>query len=345
MHGSSQRQKILIFRLSSLGDIILATSALECPGLHDSETHWVVAREYADLLRGDPRISKVWGFDRSSGIAGWIQLCLELRGQGFDQVFDLHRSLRTRIARILFFSWKRSPWRSISKERWRLFAYFVFKRNWPKHLRPTPFTVRFAQAAGGSGGERPNFTHLTGGNLPTEDVQGCAGRMICVMPGSRWNGKKWPVRNYFKVLQETLERKPGLMPVVLGSIEDKESIELFQALVAAKIPCVSGIGRWSLREIAAVLASSVAYLGNDTGFAHLAEAVGVRALVIYGPTAPDMGFGPWRSDSSALAAPIWCRPCGKDGRACFRVFDRYRCLKLLEPEEVRDRLCGETVLV
>ena len=97
---------------------------------------------------------------------------------------------------------------------------------------------------------------------------------------------------------------------------------------------MSGVGRWSIREVAQVIAKASFYLGNDTGLAHLAEAVGTAARVIFGPTVPDMGFGPWRQESFVLQADLGCRPCGKDGRYCYRFTDRYACMKALTAEEV-----------
>ena len=86
--------KRLIIRLSSLGDVILATSALSLPPASKSdETHWVVAREYSGLLKGHPRLTKVWEFDRSKGggILAWLSLCEKLWNEGFTEVWIFTR--------------------------------------------------------------------------------------------------------------------------------------------------------------------------------------------------------------------------------------------------------------
>ena len=157
--GSPQKRKVLVFRLSSLGDVILASTVLSA--LADPTLDWVVAREFAPLLRGHPRIGRLWEFDRASGLAGWLELLRQLRKEGYDEVLDLHGSLRTRVARVFLGNSPR--WRRLSKERWRLYGLYVFKRYWPQSLRPRPFVARFARFAGGAGGERPDLTHLLGG--------------------------------------------------------------------------------------------------------------------------------------------------------------------------------------
>ena len=71
-------KKILMIRLSSLGDVILAASSLSVVQPSGTQVHWVVSKEYASLLRGHPAITKLWEFDRKSGLKGWLSLCGEL---------------------------------------------------------------------------------------------------------------------------------------------------------------------------------------------------------------------------------------------------------------------------
>jgi ADP-heptose:LPS heptosyltransferase len=153
------------------------------------------------------------------------------------------------------------------------------------------------------------------------------------MPSTKWDGKKWSVKNYVQVL---VNRQ--YFPVVLGSHTDAESRELCKALATAGIPYFSGVGKWNLTQTASVLAFSKGYFGSDTGLAHLAEAVGVPAHIVFGPTTPEMGFAPWRSDSLAIGKSLLCRPCSKDGRVCFRILNRYSCLKDLSAQTVLEQL-------
>jgi ADP-heptose:LPS heptosyltransferase len=80
------------------------------------------------------------------------------------------------------------------------------------------------------------------------------------------------------------------------------------------------------------------YVGSDTGLAHLAEAVGTPSFMIFGPTRPDLGFGPWHQQSGSIHAEVWCSPCSKDGRHCYRYQDRYACLKKITVQDVKERL-------
>jgi ADP-heptose:LPS heptosyltransferase len=338
-------KKRLVLRLSSLGDIILSTAALEVPQ-PNVQIDWAIAEEYKELLESHPRIHRLLVFRRTSGSRGWGKFCRHIWENCYDEVVDLHKSLRTRLMRIMFIYWGycegRAPpqWHSISKQKFRLYPYFIFKKAWPRSWRPTPWVQRFTNMFGPTDTEKakPNLRHLIREiEIPSALSNGLqeddATSYLCVMPSSRWDGKKWPVAKYFELL-----KKMGLFPVILGSQHDPESLALVEMLRNAKMPHFSGVNVWSFRQTARVLAGSQGYLGGDTGLAHLAESVGVPAKIIFGPTAPDMGFGPWMTESQSVGSSLWCRPCGKDGRACFRITDRYLCLKGLSAGAVFEQL-------
>jgi ADP-heptose:LPS heptosyltransferase len=322
-----------------LGDLVLASTVL-APGIFPEPVDWVVSKEFAPLLRGHPRVRKLWEFDRSSGTWAWLQLCGELASQEYDEVYDLHGSLRTFFARIRFLLnvSAGSRWKKVSKMRWRLYGLYLFKNSWPKKWRPRPFVRRFAELAGGSGEEKPDLSFLLMSSHLDEEFKAWAQEVsargtanyYCVMPGSRWAGKCWATVKYFEVIREVAPR--GWVPVILGGRDDPGSSELVQLLSEHGLPHFSGVGRWDLKQVAGVLAGAKAYLGNDTGLAHLAESLGTPALIVFGPTSPEMGFGPWRDKSRALGVQgLGCRPCGKDGRRCYRLSQKYLCMTGLDP--------------
>lgn len=329
-------RKTLVLRLSSLGDVVLASAALET--FPKGGVDWVVAREFSLPLQGHPKIGTLHVFDRREGLTGWLKLARKLWLNNYSEVIDLHRSVRTRILRALFLVWGlgRVRWTSVPKRRLRYLGFYLFKRAWPAGLRPKPKVGEFARTAGGTGAERPDLRHLTNLGGPSEvaafeaENEWLTRPFVCVMPGAQWEGKRWPIEEYV-----ALARRVPFLQVVLGTEKDRESLALVEAYKREGIEHRSGVGRWDLRQVALVLSRARGYVGNDTGLAHLAEAVGTVALVVFGPTVPEMGFGPWRQGSASAGSSLWCRPCGKDGRNCFRVSRRYHCLKSFPASEVR----------
>ncbi len=96
------------------------------------------------------------------------------------------------------------------------------------------------------------------------------------------------------------------------------------------------VDRLSLRETAAVLASAGAVVGNDTGLAHVAAAVGTATIMIFGPT-PDVALGPLPPNVTVLRAGLRCEPCWFSARfdACAGRVD---CLRQVSVDRVAEEL-------
>src|SRR4051794_38130186 len=125
-------KKVLILRLSSLGDVVLSTAALEvarlAPGPEGPFVDWVVSSQLAPLLEGHRALRRVIPFNRKGGLPAWLALCQELFVEGYSEVIDLHSSVRTALARLLFFVWGHTrgngpeSWSSLPKQRLRLYG-------------------------------------------------------------------------------------------------------------------------------------------------------------------------------------------------------------------------------
>ncbi len=323
---------VLFFRLSSMGDIIMSTAALSALA-PDEKAIWVTAREYASLIEGHPKILKVLPFDRKLGIGEWLRFCRRIfTEEKFDRVVDLHLMVRTRLARLLYFGLRRKHalprWEEISKERLRFIGYCIFKGTWPKRWRPSRFVDRFSLIASqGQRIERPNLQHLKRDELVSA-IESQIGPYVAVMPSSLWASKEWPVERYAQVCLDL-----AWPVVVMGTLADEPSQTLARILREKGKKFFDGVGKYSLPESAAILAGAKGYFGSDTGLAHLAEAMGTRAVIVLGANVEDGGFGPWHPRSRLAEVSLWCRPCGKDGRYCIRPIKRQHCLKLLTPEK------------
>lgn len=329
------KKKVLIIRLSSLGDVVLATSALEAAFSQGLRVDFLVAKEFAPLVSGHPAIQKLWVFDRKEGLSGWLKLCQNLKDEEYTEIYDLHLSLRTFILRWVFYLSLQLQvrWIFISKQRWRLIGYFLFKACWPKRLRPASKMRVFAEAIQPQSKATTCLQHLLKDHFLPEGIRSIEKPFFSLMPASKWRGKEWPVSYYFDVAKKIAADR-GWVPVVLGSAEDQSSQDLVESLKESGLPVISGVGDFNLLDVAVVIAHSKFFLGNDTGLAHIAEALQVPSFVIFGPTKPDMGFGPVAKSSVSIEAPLGCRPCGKDGRYCYRIKHRYLCMTQLLPQEV-----------
>lgn len=343
--------RVLAFRLSSLGDVLLSTAFLEnLP--KEAQVDWVVASDFAFVLRGHPGIRRLWVFDRKSGFRGWMRLVAQLGREGYDVRVDLHRTIRTRIAFLYFFITEcLTPDRPrsvfISKERVRSLLLFCLKRLVPSALRPTPYWRRFAEAGRRTvlGGvpssteplKLPSFVPCLE-KLPFQEAavlehyRVSTGTYYAVMPSSRWPAKEWGSERFFKLILEL--QSLGCTPLLLGREGDASSMRLRHLLSEQKIDFRDALREPDFLKTAVLLKNARFYVGCDTGLSHLAEGVGCPAVVVFGPTRPELGFGPCRPRSRSVSIPIACAPCSKDGRICFRLTDRNACMKNLREEPV-----------
>ena len=344
--------KVVAFRLSSLGDLVISTAFIEnLPA--EVRLDWVVSSEFEFVFKGHPRIGKLWVYDKKTGFRGWLDLLKELRREEYDLYVDLHRSLRTRLGE----GWIRIQgggvgWVSISKERVKTLALFFLKGLLPKRWAPTPYWIRFARAGRAVGRSLLGRSVTEGGSYSppslSSSLEGIAGvldrygvvegKYFTVMPASRWSGKEWSAEEFFKLIQSLSSR--GLVPVLLGRVKDRACIELEKKLNQSGIAFVSILEEREFLNTVEVLRGAAFYVGCDTGLSHVAEAVGTRAFVIFGPTRPSIGFGPWKKESRSLSVPISCAPCSKDGKTCYRFFEPHACMKRLDAKtaEIQMRL-------
>ena len=339
----SSKRKVLLLRLSSLGDVVLSTAAIAPFADAGWEVHMVTKAAFAPVLENDPRIRSVYRFDpRAHGgekqarenFFGWCA------AEKFDLVLDLHDSLRTRFWRCRL---RRLAKVAVArKERLREILILVLRLGrWvgfgaggrAKKMRDAAVNALRSFDSSASDREEikiiaPILASEKGSLLPKSEF-------FVFLPGSAWEGKKWP---YFA---ELAERAAALAPVVvLGGDGDPECEEIAARAKKVNAASLSLRGKTSMSESTAVIARAAVVVGNDTGMAHVAEALGKPLVVIEGPTSPELGFTVAGPKSRVVSMNLACRPCSKSGNICWR-FGTRKCLYGLGPDSVFQAISEE----
>jgi heptosyltransferase II len=133
--------------------------------------------------------------------------------------------------------------------------------------------------------------------------------------------KTWPAHHVAGFCR--LARAAGLLPVLLGTGDEAARARA----VLAAAPAASLVGRDRPDILPAVLAELDALVAADTGVAHLAAALGVPVVTLFGPTDPALTAP--RGPVAVLRRPVDCAPCFR--RVC--PID-HRCMEGLAPAEV-----------
>jgi heptosyltransferase-2 len=351
--NSKPSARILVIRMSSLGDLILATSFLE--NLPDPiQVDWIVRSDFEFALKGHPKIRRLISYSKNTGLKGWLRLVFSLSSEPYAARVDLHRSLRSRIAFLIFrfhdlVKFRRTKHMRVSKQRVRTGIYFLLKALTPQFILPTPYWLRFGQLAkkieprsesGGTAVLPPSYLPIlqaSGHNerLVLSEYDLFPGKYFVVMPAASFRTKEWSPGRYCELIASHFREQT---PVIVGRESDLACRELREELRRANIFYKDALSEPDFKKTAILLKHSQFYIGSDTGLAHLAEAVGTRSLVIFGPTRPDLGFGPWRAESKKIFLSLACSPCSKDGKFCYRFFAPYACLNDLKVSEVQRRI-------
>jgi heptosyltransferase-1 len=292
---TEQIKKILIIKPSALGDIIQAMPAACClaQSFPDAQISWFVRPEYSALIENHKCIHKIILFDRSKLGKWWykpvafaqlVRLISQLRKEKYDIVFDFQGRFRSAI-----FAWfsdcKKRIGMTPTQE---ITAPFYTSRIAPSSVHLVDFFLDMVCAAGAKRAKvqfglkpQPQAIAETQKILSAHQVNK-AGYAVFV-PGATVEAKKWPVEN-FAVLADKVHKKYQCNIVVVGTEAERETAEELQEL--ADVPVINLAGRTNIRRLIAALAGAKIVVSNDTGPAHIAAALGVPMVLIFGFTNP-----------------------------------------------------------
>ena len=265
--------RILVIKLSALGDVILALGPFQAIRRHHAADHitLLTTAPYAELARMSGWFDEIWTDPRPSlfQVGAWLGFRRKLRAAGFSRVYDLQTSDRSSAYFRLFARAKRPEWSGIAPGCSHPHAN-------PGRDRMHTVERQAEQLAMAEIADvpRPDLAWLDA------DIARFAlnERFVLLIPAAAAHrpAKRWPVAAYGELARRLLAR--GCQPVLLGTETERAVLD---ALVAEAPGVVSLAGRTGFAEIAGLARRAEAALGNDTGPMHLIAAVGCPALVLF----------------------------------------------------------------
>ena len=329
-------EKILVIRLSSIGDILHASAVPRVlkKQFPLAEIHWLVRSDNLDLVGHNPHLSHVISYDRKTGFKGFRSLTEKLKTQNYTHIYDAHSNLRSfyLCARIKapFFIRRHKP-------RFRRFALFWMRLNFFKNYNSVRSFTDPLKAWGVTDDGMGSELHLP--PSVTEKIQNLFSdfvrknnlmgetKFIAFAPSAAWPKKRWPLE-FWKSLARSLLDQTQCGLAILGGPDDQFCHEITQ-INPQRILHLQG--RLTLLESAAATGFCTTLAANDTGVLHMAEALGKNVVALIGPT--PFGY-PTRAQSIALEVPLWCKPCSKDGSGpCVNPVYQ-KCMLNIKPERV-----------
>jgi len=165
-----------------------------------------------------------------------------------------------------------------------------------------------------------------------EQAQKKPGRWVMLLPGARWDNKRWPVELYAQTVKLLASRNGGLNFAILGA---KSDVALAETIVSANPgQCLDLTGRTTLWEMIEWLRLADVVIANDTGPLHVAAALGRPLVPIYGPTDPHSTGPHGQLDRVLQTRDLECVPCMSQ-TCTWR--EPLACMKAITPEMVSER--------
>ncbi len=325
-------ERILVILMGALGDVVRGLYIVDMIKRASPRTRitWLVEPACAGIVRLHSQVDEVLVFERPRGIVGVVSLWKQLRSRHFDVTLDLQRHFKSGLFSLLSGASRRIGFhRRDAKE-----------LNWlfnTEHVDPQgeaiakvdhyqTFLARIGVTADGNLSSGLSHTTLDASQAPW------AGKVtkpyVALILGSSWDSKDWPEEGYAGLLgligDETV--------VLLG---DKTKIDMAARLekVPTRANVINTAGKTTLAELVALVRGARACIGPDSGPGHIAGAVGVPHITLFGPT-PMLRNAPRGSEHLAISANVACSPCKR--RVCPGLGKV--CMRLITPEAILERL-------
>ncbi len=334
-------RRILCIKLKHIGDVLLMTPAVRAlrEAWPESRIGALVPRMTEEVLAGNPDLAEILTFERDAGIGGNWRTVQALRRFAPDLVLEMGQGDREAVLGWLSAARQRVGYEPGRSGSWRrALLTHVVPWNGARHIVET--NLDLVRACGiPAKASRPVLVVQApmrarmSARLASEGLRADE-PMVVVHPVSRWLFKAWPESNCVAVIARLLRH--ARVAVALTSGPAPAEVEATHRILT-RVQQVRGggrilnlIGQTSLLELAAVLERAALFLGVDSAPMHMAAALGVSVVALFGPSG-EVSWGPWGEGHAVVTSPYLCRPCGQDGCLGSKRSD---CLEAISPQRV-----------
>lgn len=303
-------KKILIRGPNWVGDAVLAIPALKAvrSNFPEAEITLLVRPWVAGLFTSAPFIDKVWTEAKPSRLGDWTRITRDIRALEFDIALLLPNSFESALMMFL----ARVP---------RRVGYATDGRTWmltnsidpptdSRHL--VYYYLDLAKALQGGADppsieieatseERANARNL----LHAEGIPH-ANRFLVLNPGAAYGSAKRWHEDRFAEVADILAGEMGLDVALIGSEDERPVAEQIRDRMKSRTAVLNG--KTSLETLIGVLAESSLMITNDSGPMHIAAALGVPTVAVFGST-DERVTAPFGPRTRVVKNPVECSPC------------------------------------
>ncbi len=336
--------KILIVKLSSLGDVLQTLPALAFlkKVLPSVQIDWLVEKQNSELLQQHPYLEKVYLFEKEyfRNPKDLWNFAKNLREVLYTAVIDFQGLLKSAFLTFLakgeykigfskaregssfFYNYKV---RSYDPEKPSLLRY-LFLAEASVKLLSSCSSLTISEAL--SFKEEIFYSIPLPEKAPPIEIKS---PFILLIPEARWKTKLWPLNYWREFLRLTKDLRKKYAFYLIGGGGEEEIKIWAEEREREFSNLFSWIGKLSLREVVYLMKRAEIVVTVDTGPMHLASLLNRPILALFGPTSPQR-TGPWSEYSYVLQSQLPCVPCFK--RSCKEL----TCMQELFPQRVDKKL-------
>ncbi len=316
--------KILVIRMSSIGDIILTTPVLKAfkEKYPNSEIEFLVLEQFKDAISGVGYVDRLITFNKkeNDGLKNILKFADNLKKNNYDYIFDLHGKFRSKIIAkrlgVKTYTYKKRAWWKTLLVKARLIKYKVddtIIKNYFGAFKD--FDLEYK-------GENLDFSFKE-----DKELKGLENLPV-MAPRASKNTKEWTAEGFGR-LAKLIKERYGVKTILIGGKADLERCEEINRISGDS--CIILAGKLSLKESGALLSKAKFLVTNDSGPFHIARGVGCKTFVIFGPTSPGMfDFG---ENDTLIYAGVECSPCSLHGdKVCPKK--HFKCMRSIKAENI-----------
>ncbi len=331
-------KRILIIQTAFLGDVVLTIPLIMAAkkAFPDAYLGVMVIPAVREILANNPDIDEIIVYDKKGKDRSWMafrDLVVKIKAHHFNVAILPHRSLKSALLCFL----ARIPRRIGFVVAAGSFLYtdkVPYKQSPKIHeidrnldlLKPLGVKDRKSNISLDPGKEAIN--HVL--ELCNEYEIKPADLVIGINPGSVWPTKRYATEN-FAALADRLSQELKATIIIIGSPADVQVAD--KMVRQMRETAINLAGRTTLLQMVALMKRLNLLVTNDSGAMHVAVAMGVPVVAIFGATTQSLGFYPYSTKDIVVEKDLPCRPCGKHGgRRCPKK--NFACMRLITVSDV-----------
>lgn len=340
---NEQVRRILIIRLSSMGDIILTTPLINLISktFPLARIDYCTKEQYSYIVKSNPKIHKVIKARNDLNYSALQELKQLIRMNNYNIIIDAHNNLRS----IYLRTFHKALVLVFNKHSFLKFLLVKFKINFLKEL--PPIAQRYKQVIRKYSSKEDSdiitLPEVFTNNLSERSIDkmieslglGSDTKLICIPAVSKHFTKTYPAECYAEVINKFPIENSAFFLTGIG----KDSININEIKSLTKQRKVYDLcDKLEIEDLISLMKRCSLVICGDSGPMHIAEALNIPIIMVAGSSVKEFGFYPQNEKAVVLKNnSLKCRPCSHYGKAkCPK--GHFKCMVEITPDMVLEKV-------